>query len=168
MPSPNVTEAIRPTSAGWPAVSRHSAIARRRSHWNGAAIAGMLAAAALVVSACGVPSNSPEAYNETVKANFMEGCTGDLLETGGTTTSLAQPNYCTCAYEVFVAQVPYNDDDRVRYSGYPEEAPTFTTLNADLAKQDSPDSVFNKLPDLVRSELGGCASGGGPTTIAAS
>jgi hypothetical protein len=134
-------------------------------------VLGLLAAAVLAGAACGVPSNAPEAYNDTVQANFVQGCTGEVQETGGTTTTLATADYCRCAYGVFVAQVPYNDDSRddSRYAGYPAEAPTFTALNADVANQDDPDSVFNRLPSSVRDDLDRCAGGGGPvapTTVA--
>jgi hypothetical protein len=125
---------------------------------------GALAVAALLLAACSVPSNAPESYGEAVQANFVAGCTGQIQESGGTTTTLASSDYCRCAYEVFEASVPFNDDarDDSRYQGYPADAPTFTSLNSDFSSQDDPDRVFDDLPSSVREGLERCQGGGGP------
>jgi hypothetical protein len=118
----------------------------------------------LAVAGCSVPSNSPSGYDQAVRANFLEGCTGDIPETGGTTTTLASGNYCECAYEVFVDVMPYDDDarDDSAYAGYPADAPTFTTFNNDLSKAEDPAAVWADLPENVRQELDRCTLGGGP------
>jgi len=131
------------------------------------------AVVALVVAGCSVPSNKPSAYGPDVRANFIEGCTGDIPETGGTTTTLASTSYCECAYEVFVEVMPYNDDARKdsAYAGYPSDAPTFTRFNDELSKADDPAAVWASLPERVREELDRCSVGDGPlapTTVAPS
>jgi hypothetical protein len=125
----------------------------------------------LALAGCSVPSNTPEGYDAAVQANFVEGCTGDIPETGGTTTTLAPADYCECAYEVFVTAMPYNDDarDDSAYAGYPSDAPTFTKFNDELGKADDPAAVWADLPSGVRQELDACSSNGGPlapTTVA--
>ena len=135
------------------------------------AIAAALAAG-LFLGACSVPSNAPEGYGDPVQANFVTGCTGNIPETDGTTTSLAPSDYCTCAYDVFESLMPFNDDDRSdsQYSGYPADAPVFTTFNSDLSSSDDPASVWAKLPETITEELATCPLGAGPlspTTTAA-
>lgn len=125
----------------------------------------------LAAAGCSVPSNTPSGYDDAVRANFVEGCTGDIPETGGTTTTLAAADYCECAYEVFEDLVPYNDDarDDSAYAGYPADAPTFTKFNDELSKADDPASVWATLPESVRQELDRCPLGSGPvapTTVA--
>lgn len=126
----------------------------------------MASAAAVLLAAagCSVPSNTPSAYDDAVKASFIEGCTGDIPETGGTTTTLAAADFCGCAYEVFADLVPYNDDARTDsvYSGYPADAPTFTKFNDELNKSDDPGAVWATLPESVRQELDRCPLGSGP------
>lgn len=133
----------------------------------------LIASAVVVVAAagCSVPSNTPSGYDGAVRANFIEGCTGDIPETGGTTTTLAAADYCECAYEVFEDLVPYNDDARndSAFAGYPADAPTFTKFNDELSKADDPASVWATLPESVRQELDRCPLGSGPlapTTVA--
>ena len=109
-----------------------------------------LAATALVVAGCSVPSNNPEGYGDAVRANFISGCTGDIPETGGTTTTLASGDFCSCAYEVFVDTMPYDDDARSAYAGYPSDGPTFTQFNDELGKSDNPADVWATLPATIR------------------
>lgn len=126
--------------------------------------ARLLAAVGAVVAlaGCSVPSNTPTTYDDAVRANFVQGCTGDIPETNNTTTTLAAEDFCTCAYEVFVDQVPYNDDARSAFPNYPAEAPTFTTFNDELSKSDTPDSVWDTLPQSVRDDLATCPLPPGP------
>ena len=44
--------------------------------------------------------------------SFLQSCTGDAPEYNGTSTTLAGTDYCGCAYQVFVENVPYNDEDK--------------------------------------------------------
>ena len=140
----------------------------------GVARALFAAAAVVALAGCSVPSNTPAAYDDAVKANFIEGCSGNIPETGNTTTTLASADYCSCAYDVFVDQVPFNDDARDAFPDYPSEAPTFTAFNDELTRSDNPQSVWEKLPQSVRDDLATCpvppgpvAPGGGSTTTTA-
>lgn len=120
------------------------------------------AVAVLALAGCTVPSNAPTAYDDAVKANFVQGCVGDIPETGGTTTTLAPADFCACAYDVFVAQVPFNDDVRGSFPNYPADAPTFTSFNDELAQSDNPQSVWETLPQSVRTDLDACPLPPGP------
>lgn len=110
---------------------------------------------AAAVAGCSVPSNAPDGYDDQVQASFVMGCTGDVPETDGTTTTLASTSSCECAYDVFVAQVPYDDDarDDEAYAGYPAEAPTFRTLDDEA---DGNAEASNDLPQDVRDAIGAC------------
>jgi hypothetical protein len=157
-------ESTAPTCANGaaPKVGRPvPAVARRRS---GRRVSQVLAAVGVVaaLAGCSVPSNTPTAYDDAVRANFVQGCTGDIPETNNTTTTLAAEDFCTCAYEVFVDQVPYNDDARAAFPNYPADAPTFTTFNDELSKSDTPDTVWDTLPQSVRDDLATCPLPPGP------
>ena len=117
----------------------------------------------VALTGCGVPSNAPSAYDEQVEANFLLGCTGDVPETDGSTTTLASDDQCGCAYDVFVAMVPYDDDarDQEQFAGYPADAPTFRDVDGNV---DGDPEEFNKLPQDVRDALAACEDGGAPTT----
>lgn len=86
---------------------------------------------AVVLAGCGFPSNAPEAYDDTTKANFVQGCTA-TVEGDGTTTvvgSGASQEYCTCAYDWFSSTYPYSADTaEPGYSGI-----TFVSLGDALA-----------------------------------
>ena len=140
-----------------PALNPKTVTSRRRWH-----LLALVAVAALVATACNVPSNDASDYNDAVRANFIDGCTGNIPETGGTTTSLAPVNFCQCAYEVFVASVPFNGDSRESsdFSGYPADAPTFVDFNSELGGSDEPQSVWAKLPEPVRQQVDRCPVGG--------
>ena len=129
--------------------------------------------AVVALAGCTVPSNAPTAYDDAVKANFVQGCVGDIPETNNTTTTLAASDFCGCAYDIFVDQVPFNDDARSAFPNYPTDAPTFTTFNDELTKSDTPQSVWETLPQTVRDDLATCpvppgpvAPGGTSTTVA--
>lgn len=141
------------------ATRRHD---RRAIRSRSGRLLALLAVLTVVAAACNVPSNDPEGYDDAVRANFIDGCTGNIPETGGTSTTLASGTYCSCAYGVFEAQVPFNDDQRndSRYSGYPADAPTFVAFNEDLKNADDPAKVWESLPTSVREALNSCGAGG--------
>ena len=125
----------------------------------------VLATAGLAaVAGCTVPSNAPAAYDEAVRDFFLEGCTGDVPETDGTTTTLASADACGCAFDVYVELVPYDDDARTAvddagelvYAGYPAEAPTFKDLDKDPVDDSA---KWDALPGEVRTALDGCGDG---------
>lgn len=123
----------------------------------------LVAAGAIVALAgCTVPSNAPTSYDDAVQANFVTGCVGNIPETNNTTTTLAPQDFCTCAYDVFVDQVPFNDDARSAFPNYPTDAPTFTTFNDELTKSDNPQSVWETLPQSIRDDLATCPLPPGP------
>jgi len=134
---------------------------RRRSSARPVLVA-LAAGALLALVGCSVPSNAPTTYDDAVRANFVQGCTGDIPETNNTTTTLAAADFCSCAYEVFVDQVPFNDDARSAFPNYPSDAPTFTTFNNDLGSSDTPQSVWEDLPESVRGDLATCPLPPGP------
>lgn len=121
-------------------------------------------AATLLLSACNIPSNEASDYDAAVRTNFIDGCTGNIPQTDGTTTTLAPAGFCECAYDVFVDQVPFNDDRRGSsdFADYPEDAPTFVDFNNELGRSDDPAEVWGKLPPSVRESLETCPLGPGP------
>lgn len=118
---------------------------RRFTRWGGG-----LAFTVVALSACQA-SNVPPAYNDTTKSSFMETCTGGVPPTDGTTTTIAPANYCTCAYGVFVAQVPYDDKAKESVPGY--NGPSYVTLNNELQKDAN---QLDKLPDSVKQSIQAC------------
>jgi hypothetical protein len=118
---------------------------------------GVLALAALVLAGCQV-DNTPKTYDDITKANFLATCTGDIPN-AATTTVLASRTYCECAYETLVRLVPYDDDARADYPGYPSDAPTFQALEASLNEDPG---RFSDLPENVRNELEACPREAGP------
>jgi len=152
--------------------TRTSAPSRRRPARRFAVAFGVVAVL-VVATACNMPSNDPGSYTDTVinedgeeesvvEENFLLGCTGDVGTIGGTSTTLAARSDCVCAYEVFVENVPVNDEARPQYAGYPGEAPTFTQLNADLASASDPGEVYRRLPEEILAELTACHGGTPP------
>ena len=125
----------------------------------------LAAVGVLALAGCTVPSNSPAAYDDDIEEFFVEGCTGDVPEADGTTTTLASSGDCECAYGVFVDMVPYDDDARqelteggdLRYAGYPEGAPTFEDLDSDPTDGET---GWDSLPADVREALDACAGAG--------
>lgn len=126
-----------------------------------------------------MPDNSPDGYSDELVDSYLEGCTGDIPATEGTTTSLASSGYCECTYEVLRANVPFDDADREErtdadgqavFADYPEDAPTFRELNSELSDEPGV-APLGDLPDDVNEQLEECAEeeaprGGGPTTTA--
>lgn len=69
--------------------------------------------------------NTPQAYDDVTRANFMQGCTGENTGEKG-----ASQDVCRCAYEWFVDNVPINAKTGASTAGY--TGPNFTDLDAQL------------------------------------
>jgi hypothetical protein len=132
--------------------SRVARAHRRPARW---ALVGMAALALAGGAGCKV-DNTPANYdadNGIVGKNYVATCTGQAPVAASTTTSLLAESTCTCQFDVFKAGVPYNDADRSRVTGYPEDKPTFQTLENDLRKDPS---KISELPADVRQKLEAC------------
>ncbi len=108
-------------------------------------LAAPVALAALVVilvAGCSVPSNTPGDYDDTTKAQFIEGCTatdnqGNSIGNGST------PAYCECAYNWISSNYPYSQDTaQPGYSGI-----TFSDLNNSL--RNDPGAMPAELTDQL-------------------
>lgn len=117
-----------------------------------------IALMASVMGGCRVPSNAPAGYDDLVETNFLNGCTGAVPASDGSTTTLASEDTCRCEYEVYRDEVPYDDGARVdeRYTDYPAESPTFRDLELSLV--DDP-AKLDTVPQEVRDALAGCRAG---------
>jgi len=124
----------------------------------------IVAFGAVLLGGCSVPSNAPDAYDAQVQEDFVRGCTGDVGEFDGTTTTLVPANQCECSYQVYVDNVPYNDDaaGQPPFAGvWPEGASVFTSLDGDLTRDQN---SIDKLPPPIRDLLAECAGGPTPST----
>ena len=78
-------------------------------------LAGVCAAAALLLAACG-DSGEPTSYDDTVETNFLAGC--EVAAEADTAIRPVAGRYCGCAYERLVAEISFEDfkslDDDVR------------------------------------------------------
>ena len=132
-------------------------------------VASLVAGLGLVLGAC-APSNTPTSYDDSlVQQNFLEGCTNNYVDvTDDTTFEVTSDTIdddaaavsssggsCTCMFEVFVENVPFNDSAKAdpQYAGY--AGPTFTDLDGDLGGDD-PSAAFNSLPGDVRDDIVAC------------
>lgn len=126
-------------------------------------------ASVVALAGCNTPSNTPEAYDSTVETNFMNGCTatGPPAKTGETGESLgdgASAQYCQCAYNWYVNNVPYSDDEATTSEGQQPANPQFAgfdfkTINSDLA--DDPQSM----PEAIKTALAeACGTSEAPET----
>lgn len=114
----------------------------------------VVVAALFVITACNPPSNEPDAYDDTTKANFVQGCTGIVTEgtaLDASTSSLeggagADPQTCECQYNYFVDNVPF-DSEAAEQQGEGPDAPNFVELNQQL--EDDP----NSMPDDIKNGL---------------
>jgi len=152
----------------------------RRRMGRPAAGVAVLLLAVVALTGC-KQDNTPTAYDDLTKANFIEGCTGIYVDSNGSTSTIADRQgasngTCECAYDWFTKNVPYNTDAKngdPAFAGY--EGKTFVELNQEL--KTSPD----KFPSEITAALtqtcpgfGGSASTpttagtGGPTTVAPS
>ncbi len=123
------------------------------------------------LAGCNTPSNTPEAYDSTVEDNYLNGCTATAppASTGETGESLgegASQQYCQCAYNWFVNNVPYSDDPPVDGEDAAPSNPAFAdfsfkTINKDL--QDDPSSM----PQAIQTGLAeACGTSEVPATPA--
>jgi hypothetical protein len=119
----------------------------------------------VVLAGCTIPSNAPLSYNDQVRSNFVNaGCMGGFPANGGTTTTLASSPVCSCSYEVFVANVPYNEDDRNKppYQGYAGK--NFEELNTELQRDASKYNDNTVLTQAVRDKINQCVQTNGAST----
>jgi hypothetical protein len=114
-----------------------------------------LAALVLATTACGLPDNTPAAYDDQVKAEFVQGCTGRIPETDGTTTTLASTDFCGCAYDAFVENIPYNEDSRGDHPGY--SGITFVDFNNELKSEPT-----TPMPQVVADQISADCPAAGP------
>jgi hypothetical protein len=64
----------------------------------------------IALTSCVRPSNTPTAYDDVTRENFLEGCTG-VYEVGGTTSTLGvatDQRTCECAYDWISQNVPFD------------------------------------------------------------
>jgi hypothetical protein len=118
-------------------------------------VAGVAVLALAGGAGCKV-DNTPTSYDAEdgiVGKNYLATCTGQAPVAASTTTSLLAEPVCGCQFDVFKANVPYNDADRSRVAGYPDDKPTFETLENELRGDPS---KINELPGEVRQKLQGC------------
>jgi hypothetical protein len=118
-------------------------------------VAGAVTLALAGAAGCKV-DNTPTSYdadNGIVGKNYVATCTGQAPIAASTTTRLVVEPVCACQFDVFKAGVPYNDGDRSRVAGYPEDKPTFQTLENEL--RGDPNKI-NELPGDVRQKLLAC------------
>ncbi len=126
-----------------------------------APIFAVIAVAGLLLAGCN-QSNEPTAYDDTTQANFLQGCTGE-----STDTTVASADYCQCAYQYFVDNVPF-DADAAKEAGLPEQ-PNFKQVNEDLTKADDamPDAIEQDIAAACGTSAAPGPDTGGPTTTAA-
>lgn len=117
----------------------------------------VLCAAFLALTACSVPSNEPDAYDDTTRANFIQGCTGIVTE--GTaldaSTSSIGPGaplaVCECQYEYFVENVPF-DSAAAEDAGLGPDAVNFVELNQQV--ENDPNSLPQDIKDGLQQACG--------------
>lgn len=118
---------------------------------------GLAGIAALSLAAC-APNNTPASYDDVAESSFMKSCSGDAPEFDGTTTTLAGADYCRCAYQVFVQNVPFDGDDQETrtadgqqvFAGY--EGKTYLDYNSEMRSDP------NILADDIKAKLEECRS----------
>jgi hypothetical protein len=138
----------------------------------GAGLVGLAFVAILGLTGCN-QDNTPQTYNTLTQQNFLELCTNlyfnksndNLAATSNTikadVTTPTQAE-CQCQYDVFVNQVPINDNDTSK-PGY--NGPNFTDLNAEL--KSDPAKAWATLPASVTDAVTACVKGGSTTTTTA-
>lgn len=137
---------------------------------------GILAIAALgiaLLAGCAGPTNAPTGYDETVQANFIGTCTGSTNPANGTlpsstttapqntSTTLASTAYCQCAYQVYVDNVPYDDNAKKSNQQFANfDGDTFSQLDTDLKTNPAqPPEGAQKTLNLVNPKLAECQKG---------
>jgi len=117
--------------------------------------------AAIGLTGCQV-TNTPENYvtesqGTVVQTNFVDACTGNIPSESSTTTVIAPKSKCECMYQIFVNNVPFDDNDKKNNPKYANwgDSPTFTSLENDLRTDPG---AINKLPqdiqDMLRNDCG--------------
>jgi hypothetical protein len=111
-----------------------------------------------VLAAAGChPDNTPTAYGPDVQTAFLQTCTGNIPN--DTTIVLATDNFCNCAYQVFVDNVPYNKDDKDnrdngKFANYPGEV--FVDVNNDLGNDPNKWNDNSVVPQNIRDMVNAC------------
>lgn len=111
------------------------------SRRSGLAVLGL---AMLVLAGCTTPDNSPDAYGEATRTNFVQACSGEILQTASdrsdTTAAVQLPSSdsCACLYEHFVEEVAFE---------------RFEAIDDELEKD--PGTV----PVELQAAMEGCAAG---------
>jgi hypothetical protein len=133
-----------------------------RTRWALAAV-GL---AAVALTGCVVPSNTPATYDDQVQDNFVAGCTGNFTSQEGVTTTLASNSICQCNYAVFVKYVPYDDTAKTSgtFPGYGGE--TFLQINDDLKKDPTKFTNTSVIPQNVQDALKQCTTSNGSSQAA--
>jgi hypothetical protein len=132
----------------------------------GAGVVGLALVATLGLTGCN-EDNTPKAYDTLTQQNFLELCTNlyfnssddTLAATSNTVKAdVTAPTQeeCQCQYDVFVNQVPINDNDTSK-PGY--NGPNFTDLNAQL--KSDPATAWATLPASVTDAVTACVKGNG-------
>ena len=132
-------------------------------------VAVVLALAGLVIAGCNTPSNQPGEYDDTTRANFLEGCTGIVTEgtaQDASTSSIgagAGLATCECRYEYFVQNVPF-DSEAAEAAGQGPDAVNFVELNQQV--QNDPNSLPPDIRDGLQEACADADAGDGsaPTT----
>jgi hypothetical protein len=123
----------------------------------------LLALVSIAAVGCTTPSNEPEAYDDTTKSNFLQGCTGIVTEgtaEDASTSSIgagASPAVCECQYEYFVENVPF-DTEAAEAAGEGPDAVNFVELNQQV--QDDPNSLPQDIRDGLQQACSDVGDGG--------
>lgn len=127
--------------------------------------AGAVAALTLAISlgACAHPSNTPTAYDDVTRENFLEGCTG-TYKVGSTTSTLGvatDQQTCECAYTWISENVPFDQFREINTKAGKDAGA------ADVLPPEVSDRIREACPGWGASgAASGSAAGGGPTTSA--
>jgi hypothetical protein len=137
-----------------------------------AGVVGLVLVATLGLTGCS-QDNTPQSYNTLTQQNFLQLCTNLYFTSSNDTLAVTSNTIkadvkaptqaqCQCQYEVFVNQVPINDDDTSKpgYSG-----PNFTDLNAEL--KTDPAKAWATVPVSVTNAVTACLKGDTSTSTTA-
>ncbi len=122
-------------------------------------LAGIAIVGLVVLTGCHT-DNTPTTYGDEVKAAFTSTCEGNVQVSEGTTTSIAPPAYCVCAYGVFEQNVPFNDDDKknrdngAKFANY--SGKVFVDIEKDLKDEPEKYNDNSVLPQNVRDMVAAC------------
>ncbi|WP_334142655.1 hypothetical protein [Rhabdothermincola sp.] len=118
-------------------------------------------ALALSLAACAHPSNTPTAYDDVTRENFIEGCTG-IYEVGGTTSTIgagSSRTVCECAYTWISENVPFDQFEEINTKGGEE------TTAADALPAEVADGIRQACPGWGEAAATSpTTAGSGPTT----